>query len=57
VVAGGLALEALGGGTLRLVDPGLAALGGHRFVVVKKVGPTPERFPRRPGVAARRPLG
>jgi hypothetical protein len=24
--------------------------------VLEKIGPTPERFPRRPGVAARRPL-
>jgi hypothetical protein len=27
------------------------------LLVLEKVGETPERFPRRPGVAARRPLG
>jgi 16S rRNA (guanine527-N7)-methyltransferase len=27
------------------------------FVVLRKTGPTPERFPRRPGVAKKRPLG
>jgi 16S rRNA (guanine527-N7)-methyltransferase len=26
------------------------------FMVIRKVGPTPERFPRRPGVARKRPL-
>jgi 16S rRNA (guanine527-N7)-methyltransferase len=26
------------------------------FVVLRKTGPTPERFPRRPGVAKKRPL-
>ena len=27
------------------------------FVLLRKTGPTPERFPRRPGVAKKRPLG
>jgi 16S rRNA (guanine527-N7)-methyltransferase len=26
------------------------------FVLVRKVGPTPDRFPRRPGIARKRPL-
>jgi hypothetical protein len=26
------------------------------LLVLEKVGPTPDRFPRRPGVAAHRPL-
>jgi 16S rRNA (guanine527-N7)-methyltransferase len=26
------------------------------FLVLRKTGPTPERFPRRPGVARKRPL-
>jgi 16S rRNA (guanine527-N7)-methyltransferase len=29
----------------------------HRLVLVRKTGPTPDRFPRRPGVAQKRPLG
>jgi 16S rRNA (guanine527-N7)-methyltransferase len=29
----------------------------RRLYVFRKVGPTPERFPRRPGMAAKRPLG
>jgi 16S rRNA (guanine527-N7)-methyltransferase len=57
LVTGAAALEALGGGILRVVDPGMAALGGHRLVVVEKLGSTPERFPRRSGVPLRRPLG
>jgi 16S rRNA (guanine527-N7)-methyltransferase len=54
---GRTAAAQLGGGRLELVDPGLPALGGHRFVVVRKERPTPARFPRRPGEPARRPLG
>ena len=26
------------------------------FILLRKTGPTPERFPRRPGVAKKRPL-
>ena len=29
---------------------------GRRLVEVAKLGPTPERFPRRPGMAGKRPL-
>ncbi|MEO8639600.1 MAG: 16S rRNA (guanine(527)-N(7))-methyltransferase RsmG [Chloroflexota bacterium] len=47
----------VGGGRLRIVDPGVAALGGHRFVIVPKERPTEARFPRRPGEPGRRPLG
>jgi 16S rRNA (guanine527-N7)-methyltransferase len=36
------------GGELQDAPPG--------FVVLRKTGPTPERFPRRPGVARKRPL-
>jgi 16S rRNA (guanine527-N7)-methyltransferase len=57
VVAARAAIAALGGGRLRIVDPGIGALGGHRLVVIEKTGPTPERFPRRQGVPSRRPLG
>ncbi len=31
--------------------------GGRRLLLVRKTGPTPDRFPRRPGMAAKRPLG
>ena len=54
---GRVAIGQLGGGSLGLVDPGIPALGGHRFVVVTKERPTPDRFPRRPGEPSRRPLG
>ncbi|MBA3687318.1 MAG: 16S rRNA (guanine(527)-N(7))-methyltransferase RsmG [Chloroflexi bacterium] len=47
----------LGGGQLKIVDPEVAALGGHRFVIVPKERPTEARFPRRPGEPGRRPLG
>ncbi len=57
VVAGASAARQLGAAPPRVVEPGLAELGGHRFVVVAKVGPTPARFPRRPREPSRRPLG
>lgn len=53
---GALAAAQLGGGRPRLQPSGAVALGGHLFVVIRKEGPTPDRFPRRPGVAERRPL-
>ncbi|HKV46135.1 MAG TPA: 16S rRNA (guanine(527)-N(7))-methyltransferase RsmG [bacterium] len=33
-----------------------APAGRPRLVILRKVAPTPDRFPRRPGVPARRPL-
>jgi 16S rRNA (guanine527-N7)-methyltransferase len=51
------ALHLLGG---RLVDITPLALplhmGRRSLVLVKKVSPTPPRYPRRPGLAAKRPL-
>lgn len=47
----------LGGGTPGVRWTGFAALGDHRFVLVRKERPTPGEYPRRPGVATRRPLG
>ena len=54
---GQAAAAQLGAGALRIVDPGVAALGGHRLVVVPKERATEARFPRRPGQPGRRPLG
>lgn len=54
---GRTALGEVGGGSPRLVDPGLAGLGGHRFVVATKDRATADRFPRRSGEPNRRPLG
>jgi 16S rRNA (guanine527-N7)-methyltransferase len=54
---GRAAIGQLGGGPLAIVDPGVAALGGHRLVSVPKERPTDPRFPRRPGEPGRRPLG
>jgi 16S rRNA (guanine527-N7)-methyltransferase len=51
--AGDAASALLGGGPTE-VWPSVVA--GHSFVLVPKVGSTPERYPRRPGLPARRPL-
>jgi 16S rRNA (guanine527-N7)-methyltransferase len=53
---GQVAARQLGGGLGRILEPGLAALGGHRFAVIGKERATERRFPRRPGEPARRPL-
>lgn len=55
--AGGAAAAELGGGAPLVEPAGVAALGDHRFVVVRKERPTPSRYPRRPGEPSRRPLG
>jgi 16S rRNA (guanine527-N7)-methyltransferase len=47
----------LGAGSLRVLPAGPQSLGGHTFVVALKERPTPSAYPRRPGLAARRPLG
>jgi 16S rRNA (guanine527-N7)-methyltransferase len=57
IVAGAAAARLLGGGQLRIVEIGVPALGGHRFVVVPKAATAPSRYPRRPGEPARHPLG
>jgi 16S rRNA (guanine527-N7)-methyltransferase len=31
--------------------------GRHTVVIIEKVSPTPDRFPRRAGMPAKRPLG
>jgi 16S rRNA (guanine527-N7)-methyltransferase len=41
---------------VRRVEPFAGARNRHLHVY-RKVAPTPERFPRRPGMAAKRPLG
>jgi len=51
------ALRALGGGTPRLHAVPEEVLPGQRcLVVVEKISATPETYPRRPGVPARRSL-
>jgi 16S rRNA (guanine527-N7)-methyltransferase len=57
VKRGARALEEVGGGRMELLPAGVAALGGHTFVAVRKERPTPVRYPRRPGEPGRRPLG
>ena len=55
--AGAAAAAACGLAGGRLVSLASSPLPGSVCVVFKKVAPTPERYPRRPGMAAKRPLG
>lgn len=43
------------GGAVELIDP-VAGFDARNRVVVRKLGPTPARFPRRIGLAAKEPL-
>jgi 16S rRNA (guanine527-N7)-methyltransferase len=55
--AGRAAAAACGGGAPSVLPPGFDELGEHRFVIIAKVKPTPQRYPRRPGEPGRHPLG
>jgi 16S rRNA (guanine527-N7)-methyltransferase len=55
--AGRAAAAACGGGAPAVLPPGFDELGEHRFVVIAKSKPTPQRYPRRPGEPGRHPLG
>lgn len=54
----GPALEAIGGRVREMILVHLPSVSESRFlVVIEKISVTPDRFPRRPGMAAKRPLG
>ena len=57
LAAGGRASALIGGSEPAVQAAGIPGLGDHRFVLVTKLEPTPERYPRRPGQPVRRPLG
>ena len=51
------AIETMGGELKEVREVPVKELGGARgLVVLEKIGPTPERYPRRPGMPAKRPL-
>ena len=51
-------METLGGRLAGVYPVELAGLSDNRVVVaVEKVAPTPDNYPRRPGIPAKRPLG
>jgi 16S rRNA (guanine527-N7)-methyltransferase len=52
----GAAIAALGGGPAQVLPAPSAARERGVVVVVPKVAPTPDAYPRRPGLPARRPL-
>ena len=51
------AIEALGGRLARVEAAPSSARAKGQVVVVDKVAPTPDAYPRRAGVPSRRPLG
>ena len=53
----GRAIDAMGGRLKEVKEVSLSGLGeARRLVLLEKVRPTPDRYPRRPGVPAKRPL-
>jgi 16S rRNA (guanine527-N7)-methyltransferase len=57
IVRGTAASALLGGDRPTIISAGHRALGGRTFVSIGKLRPTDERYPRRAGQPARRPLG
>ena len=56
-IAGARDAALLGGAPPEVLPSGVPSLGDHVFVRIRKETATPERYPRRPGVPARQPLG
>jgi 16S rRNA (guanine527-N7)-methyltransferase len=57
VVAGQKAVVILGGQVQEIIRVDVPGLEGARHIVVlKKVLPTPRKYPRRPGMPAKRPI-
>ncbi len=51
------AIKLMGGELRRVVPVQLAGLPEDRsLVVIEKIGPTPDRYPRRPGIPGKKPL-
>lgn len=51
------ALDILGGALVEIKAVALPDLGsGHHLIAIDKVAPTPEKYPRRPGMPSKRPL-
>jgi len=50
------ALEQIGGALERVVPYGFPGEKGRHVISIKKEAPTPERYPRRPGIPAKKPL-
>ena len=50
------AIETLGGGLREVIPVALPGLDDRSLVILEKLRPTPGRYPRRPGMPAKRPL-
>lgn len=55
-VKAGRAIAELGGKLLEASRVNLEGLEGHELVIIEKIRKTPEKYPRRPGIPAKRPL-
>lgn len=51
-----LSMEALGGEVDKVIPYQLPQGDQRTLIIVKKTQATPDRFPRRPGIPAKRPL-
>ena len=50
------AIDVLGGKLREVMSVGLEELGDRALIIIDKVSATPERYPRRAGIPAKRPL-
>jgi 16S rRNA (guanine527-N7)-methyltransferase len=55
IVAAASAIKVLGGGIAEVADDGNTE-NDHCFVIIKKIAPTPLKYPRKAGVPAKKPL-
>jgi 16S rRNA (guanine527-N7)-methyltransferase len=52
------AIEIIGGSRPRVKGIKLAELADDRYlIIIDKIAPTPDKYPRRPGIPAKRPIG
>ena len=57
IIKAGNALSTLGGSQPQTIKIGLEELDDNRYlVVIGKTAPTPNKYPRRPGIPAKRPI-
>ncbi|MDA0771271.1 MAG: 16S rRNA (guanine(527)-N(7))-methyltransferase RsmG [Chloroflexi bacterium] len=56
IAAASHAFQSLGGELKKIIPVAQKGLENRALVVIEKTSPTPERYPRRPGIPAKRPL-
>ncbi|MFM2357939.1 MAG: Methyltransferase GidB [Candidatus Parcubacteria bacterium] len=56
IMQGDKAIKTLGGEIKNIVPINIEGLENRQLVIIEKVAPTPEKYPRRPGQASKKPI-